>query len=29
MLAEEPSMAHVDVDEWTTVNPLVEVVPAG
>ena len=29
MLAEEPSMAHVDVDEWTTVSPLVEVVPVG
>lgn len=29
MLAQEESMAHVDVDEWTKVSPLVEVVPVG
>ena len=27
MLAQEASMAHVDVVEWTDVAPLVEVVP--
>ena len=27
MLAQEESMAHVDVAEWTSVAPLVEVVP--
>ena len=29
MLAEEESMAHVNVAEWAKVAPLVEVVPAG
>lgn len=28
MLAQEESMAHVDVAEWAKVAPLVEVVPA-
>jgi len=27
MLAQEKSMAHVDIAEWTKVAPLVEVVP--
>ena len=28
MLSQEESMAHVIVDEWATVAPLVEVVPS-
>ena len=27
MLTQESSMAHMDVDEWNKVSPLVEVVP--